>query len=115
MSATLQALLSEVARIRGVRAAVLASERDGLAAASVAAVGIDIDALAAFGMAIFRRARLANEAAGYGATHFVVLDAERGRLFVAAAPELSVVVLAEREAGAGLIRVAMQRAARAIT
>ncbi len=103
-------MLSELARVRGVRAALLATESDGLAAAGVAQTGVPEDALAAFGMALLRRARLANEAAGYGTTSFVALDAEHGRLLVAARGDLAIVVLAERDAGTGLVRVAMQRA-----
>ena len=111
MSDRLHETLGTLARAPGVRAALVAGERDGLAAAAVAAVDVDTDALAAFAMALFRRARLANAAAGYGATHRIVLDAEAGRLFVASSGELSLVVLADRDAGAGMIRVAMQRAA----
>jgi predicted regulator of Ras-like GTPase activity (Roadblock/LC7/MglB family) len=103
-----------MARLPGVRAAVAATVRDGLAAASVAAVDVDVDALAAFATALFQRTRLANDAAGYGATRQLVLDAGQGRVFIAAGADLAIVVLAEREAGAGLIRVTLQQAARAV-
>jgi predicted regulator of Ras-like GTPase activity (Roadblock/LC7/MglB family) len=102
--------LGELARVRGVRAAMLASESDGMAAASVASVGVAEDALAAFAMALFRRARMANAAAGYGATRFLALDAAHGRLYVAARGDLGVIVLGEPDANTGLIRVLMQRA-----
>jgi predicted regulator of Ras-like GTPase activity (Roadblock/LC7/MglB family) len=105
----LRARVAEMARVAGVRAALLASEADGLAAASVAAVDVDADALAAFAMAVFHRTRTANSAAGYGDTRFVVIDAEQGRLFVAGTSDLALVVLTTREAGAGLVRVTMQR------
>lgn len=112
MSDALRELLGVVAALPGVRAAVAATEHDGLAAAAVAAVDVDVDALAAFATALFHRTRLANGAAGYGGTQHLVLDAERGRVFVAAHGDLALVVLAERDAGAGLIRVALQRAVR---
>ena len=54
-----------------------------MAAATVAAVDVDADALAAFATALFDRTRLANAAAGYGDTRHLSLDAEHGRLFVA--------------------------------
>lgn len=114
MSADVRAVLSELARVRGVRSALLAMEGDGLAAAGISSVGVDEDALAAFAMALLRRARLANEAAGYGETRFLALDAERGRLFVAAAPDVALVVLGEPTASTGLLRVAMQRALGAV-
>ena len=93
--------LGELAHVRGVRAAVLASESDGMAAASVASVGVAEDALAAFAMALFRRARMANAAAGYGATRFLALDAAHGRLYVAACGDLGSI---EREEACGASR-----------
>jgi predicted regulator of Ras-like GTPase activity (Roadblock/LC7/MglB family) len=114
MTDSLHETLGAVAALPGVRAAVVATDPDGLAAASVAAVDVDIDALAAFAAALFHRTRLANRAAGYGRTQQLVLDAEHGRLFVAAHGDVAFVVLTEREAGAGLIRVALQRAVRAM-
>jgi predicted regulator of Ras-like GTPase activity (Roadblock/LC7/MglB family) len=112
---TLHRSLRELSRLAGVRAVLATTEHDGLPAASVASVDIDAEALAAFAMALFRRVRLANEAAGYGATRTLVLDASGGRLFVSAGPSLAIVVLTDRDAGAGLVRVAMQRAAGAVT
>ena len=111
MSATLRGELQEIARLRGVRAALLTSESDGLPAVAVSVVGVDEEALAAFAMALLHRSRLANDAAGYGATRFVALDAEHGRLFVAAhSADIALVVIAAADANAGMIRVAMQRA-----
>lgn len=111
MSGTLEQALGTLARLPGVRAAVVAGEQDGLAAASIAAVDVDADALAAFAMALFQRARRAGRAAGYGDTQFLALDATGGRVLVAAGTELAVVVLADRGTSAGLVRVAMLRTA----
>ena len=110
MTEALRKALGDMAALPGVRAAVAATGHDGLAAAAVAAFDVDVDALAAFATALFNRTRLANIAAGYGETHQLVLDAANGRLIVAARGELALVVLADRDAGAGLIRVALQRA-----
>ena len=114
MSTTLQETLGGLAALPGVRAAVAASEQDGLPVASVTAIDVDADALAAFATALFRRTRLANVAAGYGVTRHLVLDAERGRLLVALDGDLAIVVLAEPDAAAGLLRVALQRALKAV-
>jgi predicted regulator of Ras-like GTPase activity (Roadblock/LC7/MglB family) len=110
-ASALHRMLGGIARLPGVRAAVVANEEDGLAAASVSAVDVDVDALAAFAMALFHRARLAGQAAGYGEARFLALDASRGRVLVAAGGSLAIVVLADREAGVGLLRVAMLHAA----
>lgn len=111
MSEPLEHALGALARLPGVRAAVVAGEQDGLAAASIAAVDVDTDALAAFAMALFQRTRRAGRAAGYGDTQFLAVDASGGRVLVAAGAGLAVVVLADRGASAGLVRVAMLRAA----
>lgn len=101
--------LSGLVRLAGVRAALVASESDGLAVSSVATVDVDVDAVAAFAMALLHRTRLANNAAGYGDTRFMVLDAGHGRLFVAARGDLAVVVLGDPDASTGLVRMTMQR------
>ncbi len=115
MNTTLRSALNEVAAIPGVRAALLAIEVDGLAVDSVASCEIDTDALSAFATALFRRTRQANAAAGLGDTHRLSLDATNGRMFVVACGELSLVVLAESDASVGVIRLAMQRAAREVS
>jgi predicted regulator of Ras-like GTPase activity (Roadblock/LC7/MglB family) len=112
MTAALRETLGGLAAIPGVRAALAATAGDGLPAATVAAFDVDADALAAFATALFTRTRLANASAGYGDTRYLSLDAEQGRLFIATEGELAFVVLADRDASAGLVRVALQRAAR---
>jgi len=114
MRTTLQETLGGLAALPGVRAALAATERDGLPVASVAAIDVDADALAAFATALFRRTRMANVSAGYGATRHLVLDAERGRLFVALEGDLAIILLAEPGAAAGLLRVELQRALKAV-
>jgi predicted regulator of Ras-like GTPase activity (Roadblock/LC7/MglB family) len=104
--------LGVLARVPGVRAALVTTEAEALPIESVVSFAVDPDALAAFAMALFRRARLANLAAGHGDTPQLVLDAVAGRLFITARDDLALVVLADREAGAGLVRLAMQRASR---
>jgi predicted regulator of Ras-like GTPase activity (Roadblock/LC7/MglB family) len=114
MSASLRETLGTLAALPGVRAAVAATESDGMPAATIAAVDVDADALAAFATALFNRTRLANSAAGYGETRHLALDAEHGRLFVTTTGDVALIVLAEPEAAAGLLRVAMQRALKAV-
>lgn len=112
MSIRLQKTLGTLAALPGVRAALAATTSDGVPAAAVAAVDVDADALAAFATALFQRTRRANEAAGYGDTLTLALDAQHGRVFVAASGDLALVLLADRDSGAGLLRVAMQSALR---
>lgn len=114
MSRDLRQALAPLAAVPGVRAVLLATEGDGLTVDAVAAFDVDTDALAAFATALFRRTHTANRAAGFGATSLLALDAARGRVLVAACGDMALVVLADREAGTGMIRVAMQRVAREV-
>lgn len=114
MTTALRETLGDLAAVPGVQAAVAAAIPDGVAADAVAVAGLDVDALAAFATALFERTRGANAAAGFGDTHQLVLDAEGGRLFVAARGEIALVVLADHDAGAGLIRVSLRRALGAV-
>lgn len=114
MTAALRETLGVLAAMPGVRAALAATTSDGLPAATVAAIDVDADALAAFATAVLSRTRRANASAGYGDTRHLSLDAEHGRLFVATEGELALVVLAERDVAAGLVRVALQRALRSV-
>jgi predicted regulator of Ras-like GTPase activity (Roadblock/LC7/MglB family) len=114
MKAPLRDTLGTLAALPGVRAAVAATRSDGTPAATIAAIDVDADALAAFATALFDRTTLANEAAGYGDTRYLSLDAEHGRVFVTSSGDIALIVLAEPGAAAGLLRVSMQRALRAV-
>ena len=69
-----------------------------------------VDALAAFGTALFRRARAVAECAEVGGVRIVSIDATHGRVAATAQGDLLIVVLADREAHPGLLRVSLQRA-----
>jgi predicted regulator of Ras-like GTPase activity (Roadblock/LC7/MglB family) len=110
-------LLDELSRHRGVVAALVVSERDGIPIDSTARVGIDIEALAALGTSLHRKASLAGRAALDGELSFVQLEAERGRICITgrADMELLIVALAEPRANPGLLRVALLAAAKALS
>lgn len=114
MNTPLRETLGTLAALPGVRAAVAATRSDGMPAATIAAVDVDADALAAFATALFERTLLANDAAGYGDTSHLALDAEHGRVFVTTSGDIALIVLAEPDAAAGLLRVSMQRALRGV-
>jgi len=114
MSADYRRALSPLAAMPGVRAALLAAAHDGLTVDSVATFDVDTDALAAFATALLRRTQTANRAAGFGATALLALDAAHGRVLVASCGELALVVLADRDAGTGMIRVAMRGVVREV-
>lgn len=106
--------LSQVTRVRGVRAAVLTTMNDALPIDAVAHVGVDVEALAAFATSLMRRARQAAEMSRLAPVDFVSIDASEGRVFTARRDGLLVVALTGRDAHAGLVRVTLQRCLTAV-
>lgn len=100
--------LSRLARIRGVRAAILTTIQDALPVESVAHVDVDVEALAAFATSLVRRARQATEMARLGAVQLLSLEAAGGRVFVARSGDLLMIALTARDAHSGLVRVTLQ-------
>jgi predicted regulator of Ras-like GTPase activity (Roadblock/LC7/MglB family) len=102
--------VAALARLRGVRGVLLTSLDDAIPIEASAHVDVDVDALAAFATALYRRAHQVAESSSAGAVRLVSLEAASGRLSAAARGELLLVVLAERETNSGLLRVTLQRA-----
>lgn len=102
--------LEAIARLRGVRGVLVTSLADALPIVSHAHVDVDVDGLAAFATMLFRRARHAARAAATGSVRTIALDAEHGRLVATARGELLMIVLSERSANPGLLRLSLTRA-----
>lgn len=115
MIAPLDAVLEPIARIKGVRAVVLAAEDDGVPVHAMAHEDVDAETLAALGCRLYRSARLASERAGFGASGTMHVEAEEGQVCVAPTggegSSLVVIVLAESDANTGAVRQALSRAA----
>ena len=106
-------LLAPLVWLRGVRAVVVASESDALVVDAHAHVDVDPEALAAFGVSIVRRARLAGREIGAGAPTVIALEAEGGRLIAVVRDELLVLALTDEDAHEGLVRLTAQQVANA--
>jgi predicted regulator of Ras-like GTPase activity (Roadblock/LC7/MglB family) len=104
-------VLDSLTRLRGVRASLIVAAADGIAIDSNLQIGQDGSKVAALAASLYRKARKSAMAAGFGATGFMQLEAETGRLCLLGGDELVIVVVAERGANVGLIRVEMLRAA----
>lgn len=115
MSNGFGAILDEFSRQRGVLASMIVSARDGIAIDSNLQIGQQGDRVAALAASLYRKARKSAIAAGLGATGFLQLEAESGRLCMLGGDEVVLVVVAEREANVGLIRMGMLRAAEALS
>jgi predicted regulator of Ras-like GTPase activity (Roadblock/LC7/MglB family) len=107
-------ILETLMRARGVRASLIVSAMDGIAIDSSLQFGQDGSGVAALAASLYRKARKASLAAGFGGTGFFQLEAEQGRLCLLGGDELVLAVVADPDANVGLIRVEMLRAAEAL-
>jgi predicted regulator of Ras-like GTPase activity (Roadblock/LC7/MglB family) len=114
MSSHFTPVLDSLTRQRGVRASLAVSATDGIAIDSNLQIGQDGSRVAALAASLYRKARRSASAAGLGATGFMQLEAESGRLCMLGGDEVVLVVVADPEANVGLIRVEMLRAAEAL-
>jgi predicted regulator of Ras-like GTPase activity (Roadblock/LC7/MglB family) len=107
-------VLDALTRRRGVRASLVVSATEGIAIESNLQIGQDGSRVAALAASLYRKARRSAHAAGLGATGFMQLEAESGRLCIIGGDDVVLVVVAEPGANVGLIRVEMLRAAEAL-
>jgi len=107
-------VLDALTRQRGVRGSLVVSAMDGITIDSNLQFGQDGDRVAALAASLYRKARKSAAAAGLGATGFMQMEAETGRICAIGGDEILLVVVAERTANVGLIRVEMLRAAEAL-
>jgi predicted regulator of Ras-like GTPase activity (Roadblock/LC7/MglB family) len=92
---------------------MVVGEADGMVIDSSLQIGVNGDAFAALTASMYRKARRAAHAAGFGETGFFELDAEGGRMCAAGRNDLVIVVIAEARANVGLLRVEMLKAVEA--
>ena len=114
MTSPFTEMLQGLSRQRGVRAALVASEQDGIVIDSNLQIGQQGDRVAALAASLYRKARMSSTAAGLGAVSFLQLEAPQGRVCAAGAGEMVLVVVAAASVNIGLIRVEMLRAAATI-
>lgn len=114
MSSPFTSVLDALTRQRGVRASLVVSAADGITIDSNLQIGQDGGRVAALAASLYRKARKSAAAAGLGGTGFMQLEAETGRLCAIGGEEIVLVVVADRSANVGLIRVEMLRAAEAL-
>lgn len=104
------AMLDALTRQRGVVAALVAGERDGIVIDSRVHVGQRGDRVAALAASLYRKARMSAHAAGLGGVGFLQLEAESGRLCAVGRDDVVLVAVATSDANVGLIRVELLRA-----
>ena len=111
MNSPFTTMLQALSRQRGVSAALIVSEQDGIVVDSNLQIGQQGDRVAALAASLYRKARLSARAAGMGAVSFMQLEAPNGRLCAIGAGDLVIVVVAAATVNVGLVRVELMRAA----
>lgn len=111
MATPFTTMLVGLTRLRGVRAALVVSEQDGIVVDSNLQIGQSGDRMAALAASLYRKARLSARAAGMGAVSFMQLEAPNGRICAAGSGELVLIVVADPVVNVGLVRVELLRAA----
>ena len=107
-------VLDAMTKQRGVLASLIVGATDGIAVDANTQIGAEVNRVAALAASLYRKARKSATAAGLGATGFMQLEAEGGRICIIGGDELVLIVVAEREANVGLIRVEMLRATKVL-
>ena len=110
MASPFGAMLDAMTKQRGVTAALVVSERDGIIVDSNLQIGQQGEKVAALAASLYRKARLSARAAGMGAVSFMQLEAPAGRICAVGGGSLVLVVVAETSVNVGLVRVELLRA-----
>ena len=103
--------LDRISRVPGVRGALIVESEAGVPVLSELAAGVEGDALSALAASLFRRTSKAAHTANFGNVRTLQMESENGHVIVANGGELLVVVVAEKNAQLGQVRLEAHRAA----
>ena len=114
MTHQLQGVLDALTRVRGVQGAMFVAREDGLVIAETLMARVRGRALAALAASVFGKFTWVAGAAAAGEPRFLHLQCSEGAVLVLAAGEdVLVVIVTDRNANVGLVRLEMLRAAEA--
>lgn len=108
------AALSRVSHVPGVLGALVVEVGAGIPVVAEVAADTSGDAVAALAAALYRGSAQAAGAGGFGPLESLHLETEQGHVIVAGAGEMIIVVLADRDAHVGRVRLEALRAAEAL-
>jgi predicted regulator of Ras-like GTPase activity (Roadblock/LC7/MglB family) len=114
MSDLLSQTVDRLSRGTGVRGAMIVESDAGVPVVAELHEGVEGAAVAALASSLFRRTDQAARTAAFGPIGTLQLEAEAGHVVVANAGDLLVVVIAERGAQLGLVRLEAHQAAEAL-
>jgi predicted regulator of Ras-like GTPase activity (Roadblock/LC7/MglB family) len=114
MTDAFTAAADRLSRIPGVRGALIVEKDAAVPVAAELSEGVNGTAVAALAASLFRRTAQASETAQFGMLATMQLDAADGHVLVVDAGELILVVVAERGAQLGQLRLETAHAARSL-
>lgn len=114
MSDVYSEALARLSHVPGVRGALIVETEAGVPVVAELVEGVDGGALAALAASLFRRNNNAAQSVAFGALRTMQLEADNGHVVVANGGELLVVVVAEKSAQLGMVRLEAHRAAEAL-
>ena len=103
--------LDRLSRVSGVRGALIVETDAGVPVLAELAEGVPGDVIAALASSLFRRTDKAAQTAEFGSLRTLQLEAEGGHVIVANGGELLIVVVADKNAQLGQLRLEAHRAA----
>lgn len=106
--------LERLSRVPGVRGALIVETEAGVPVVAELAEGVDGGAIAALAASLFRRTTRAAHTASFGYLRTLQLEAQGGHVVVATGGDLLVVVVTEKSAQLGMVRLEAHRAAEAL-
>lgn len=106
--------LDRLSRVSGVRGALIVETDAGVPVLSELAEGVPGDVIAALASSLFRRTDKAAQSADFGRLRTLQLEADVGHVIVANGGEMLVVVVADKNAQLGQLRLEAHRAAEAL-
>lgn len=114
MSELFSEALDRLSRVGGVRGALIVETKAGLPIQAELTEGVEGGAVAALAASLYRRANRASRTAELGDLATLQLEGDSGHVIVAEAGEVLVVVVTDRTAQLGLVRLEAHRAAEAL-
>ena len=114
MSDVFAQALSRLSHVNGVRGALIVEAEAGVPVWSELAEGVDGEAVAALASSLFRRTGKAADTADFGKLRTLQLEADAGHVIVASGGDMLVVVVAEKNAQLGQVRLEAHRAAESL-
>ncbi|HEX6694596.1 MAG TPA: roadblock/LC7 domain-containing protein [Longimicrobiales bacterium] len=108
------AAVQRLSRVSGVRGALLVDAQAGVPVVAELAEGVSGTAVAALAASLFQRTAQASEHADFGRLTTLQVDADEGHMIAVDAGEVIIVVVAERAAQLGLVRLEAHRAAESL-